>query len=136
MPKQTQSKIKAIVTHPDIPASLEWDTIDGGGWTHNSSKARASAGGRKEVIEGESERENFKTTTLVDTSTHMAFLKLCHDGYKFPNATVARQIVDSAGVPVGDPLAATGCWAEQVTMPQGDANGSDLVKVEIEWMTP
>lgn len=136
MGKITQSRVKALVSHPRIPSSLQWDTISGGEWTHNNQKARPSAGAPKEVIPGESERGNLKTTTMVDPATHGAFLDALHAGDRFEGAVVARQIVDSAGIPVGNPLPVQGCSAEQVTFPDGDANNSDLVKVEIEWAAP
>jgi len=136
MGKTTQSRVKALVSHPLIPSSLLWDTISGGEWTHNNQKARPSAGVPKEVIAGESERGNLKTTTMVDPATHGTFLDLCHAGNRFENAVVARQIVDGAGLPVGNALPVPGCSAEQVTFPDGDANSSDLVKVEIEWAAP
>lgn len=136
MGKTTQSRVRAIVTHPNIAKTIMWDTIDDGGWTHNNAKVRPASGEHKEVVEGESERSNIKTTTMVDPVTHADFLKLCHNGFKFPNATVARQFVDGAGVPIGDAYAVSGCWAESVSAPQGDANSSELVKVEIEWATP
>jgi hypothetical protein len=134
MPLLTQHKVKVLVTNDSSPISVaDWDKFSGGDLTHSVSKVRVTAGGKKQVLTGDSEVDNIVTEAFIDAAAHSAFLKALKDGSKFDGTSITVKFIDNAGVQVGDTMVWTNCSVAKFSPPQADSNGEDAAKLVIEW---
>lgn len=124
---------EVTVSHASIPASIEWSKADGGDLTHSSQKFRATARGKKQVLAGDSERDNITTTCYCDPVAHAAFLADLDAGTIFEGTTISVVYLDKSGVPKGSPRQFTGCSIAKAPGVSADANSEDMFEVVIEW---
>jgi len=133
MALSTQNRVRVTVSHPRL-TQIEWDKISGGDRTNNTTKVRATAGGPKIVLSGDSEVDNVTTEAFIDPVAHADVLAKLHAGDTFDGATITRQFVDAAQVPVGPALTYQDCSVAKFTPPDADANAEDGAKLVVEWM--
>lgn len=133
MPIATQNRLKVTVSHKRLPP-IDWDKASGGDRTHSSTKVRATAAGPKIVLTGDSEVENVTTEAFIDPVAYAGVLAALHAGEKYAGASITRQFVDAADIPVGPPITHMDCSVVKFTPPEADANGEDGSKLVVEWM--
>jgi len=131
----TQHKLKVKVVGPPgkIIPIIDWDKFSGGDLTHSVTKVRATAGGPKHVLTGDSEVDNITVEAFIDPAAHGSFLAALKNGEKFEGTTISVYAIDNAGVQVGGALEYKGCSLAKYTPPQADANGEDAAKLVLEW---
>lgn len=127
---------EVTVEHRDIPASMEWVKAEGGDRTHSSQKFRARARGAKQVVTGDSERDNVTTVCYADPVAHANFIALLDAGHLFEGATIQVVYLDKSGVSKGNPRRITGCSVAKAPGFNADANSEDMAEIEIEWAAP
>lgn len=130
MALSTQARERVSVS--SMPG-IAWDKASGGDRSHNSRKARATAGGPKQVLSGDSEIDNVITEAFIDPVAYDAVLQQLHAGETFPNTTVARQFIDAAEVPVGQARRYFPCSVAKFSLSDADANGEEGSKLIVEW---
>lgn len=133
MSLSTQNRVRVTVQHPLMPV-IDWDKATGGDRTNNTTKVRPAAGKAKVVLAGESEVDNVTTEAYIDPVAHATLLARLASGETFTGATVSRQFIDAAEVPVGAKIEHLNCSVAKFTPPDADANGEDGAKLVIEWM--
>ena len=135
MALSTQNKVAVRVVNPDSPLiDIDWDKVDGGARTHNTTKVRARAGGPKQVLVGESEVDNVTTEAYIDPVAHAQLLAELHAGNTFAGSTISRQFIDANGVLIGAKLEHKNCAVVKADHIPGDANSEgDGATLVVEW---
>lgn len=131
MALSTQARERVTVS--TLP-QIQWSKASGGDRSHNTTKVRATAGGPKVVLSGDSEVDNVTTVAYIDPVAYDEVLQQLHSGATFPGTTVTRQFIDAAEVPVGRPRNYFGCSVAKFSLSDADANAEEGSELTIEWM--
>ena len=133
MALSTQNRERVTVSHQSLP-QIEWHRASGGARSHTTTKVRTTAGGRKKPLSGDSEVDNITTEAYIDTVAHDALIAALHAGEKYEGATVTRQFIDAAEVPIGTPRSYFDCSVAKFELSDADANGEEGATLSVEWV--
>ena len=130
MALSTQNRERVTVSSM---TEIQWAKASGGDRSHNSTKVRATAGGPKQVLSGDSEVDNVTTEAFIDPVAYDAVLQKLHAGETYPGTTVTRQFIDAAEVPVGSARSYHNCSVAKFSLSDADANGEEGSTLSVEW---
>lgn len=98
------------------------------------TKQRAEAGGPELVTSGRVSQGNGTTRRLFDDARDTKLFRRFSKGERFANTTITRQALTDDGVPIsGARIVFTGCQVVSMSIPDGNANGTDNGVLEIVW---
>lgn len=123
------------VVHPQIPATIEWDKLEGGDLSHSNQRFY-TAPRRERLFPGRSARDNITTEAYLDPVAHADFIEALNAGVKFEGTVIKVQSVDAAGGPVGKADIYNNCIVAKTPPRKVDLNGEDMQKIVIEWEVP
>jgi len=133
MALSTQNRERVTVSHTSLPA-IEWSKASGGARNHTTTKVRTTAGGKKKPLSGDSGVENVTTEAFIDPVAHDALIAALHAGETYQGATVTRQFIDAAEVPIGSPRSYFDCSVAKFELSDADANAEDGATLIVEWI--
>lgn len=135
MPYTSVATSRVTVTHPQIPANIEWDKFDGGDLSHSNQRFY-TAPNKERVFPGKSSRDNITTEAHCDPIAHADFIAAGNSGAVFEGAVIKVESVDAAGVPIGKPDTYASCVVAKWAPRKVDLNAEDMQKIVVEWEVP